>query len=140
MTREDMETVATRLLHASASGDVETVRQCITDDFHFQFMQKAASWSADGKEVSARLDKESYLAHGVPVSQQITRDGMHFTIELAVIEAPWVVIFGHSNATSLRGQPYNNNYSWRMKFAGERVCDFQEYCDTHHAYEVLFGE
>jgi ketosteroid isomerase-like protein len=140
MTRADMEAVAQRLLHASASGDADTVRQCIADDFHFQFMQKAASWSADGQEVSARLDKENYLAHGVPVSKQITRDGMHFTVELILVDAPYVVIFGHSNATSLKGKPYNNNYSWRMRFSGDRVCDFQEYCDTHHAYEVLFGE
>ena len=140
MTRADMEAVATKLLRASANGDVETVRQCITDDFHFQFMQKAASWSADGMEVSARLDKENYLAHGVPVSKQITRDGMHFTVELILVDAPYVVIFGHSNATSLKGKPNNNNYSWRMRISGDRVCDFQEYCDTHHAYEVLFGE
>ena len=140
MTREDMKAIAVKLLHASASGDVETVRQCITEDFHFQFKQKADSWFADGKEVSARLDKDNYLAYGVPVSKQITRDGMHFTVEVIVVDEPYVVIFGHSNATSLKGQPYNNNYSWRMRFSGDQVCDFQEYCDTHHAYEVLFGE
>ena len=137
---EDRKAVAVKLLHASASGDVETVRPLITDDFHFQFMQKAASWSADGQEVSARLDKENYLAHGVPVSKQITRDGMHFTVELILEDDPYVVVFGHSNATSLKGRPYNNNYCWRMRFSGNAVSDFQEYCDTHHAYEVLFGD
>jgi ketosteroid isomerase-like protein len=135
-----MKETAARLLHASASGDVETVRAVINADFHFQFMQKANSWSADGKEVSARLDHDNYLAYGVPVSNRITRDGMHFTVELILVDEPYVVIFGHSNAVSLKGKSYNNNYCWRMRFSGDKVSDFQEYCDTHHAYEVLFEE
>jgi len=135
-----MKDVATRLLHASASGDVDTVGQLINDDFHFQFMQKAESWSADGKETSAKLDKDNYLAYGVPVSNQITQDGMHFTIELILVDGPWVAAFGHSNATSLKGKPYNNNYCWRILFSGEKVSELREYCDTHHAYEVLFEE
>ncbi len=129
---------AVRLLLASASGDVDTVRPLINDDFTFQFMQKAESWSAGGKETSTKLDKENYLAQGVPVSKQITRDGMHFTVELILVDAPWVAIFGFSDATSLKGKPYHNNYCWRMRFSGVGVSEFREYCDTHHAYEVLF--
>lgn len=140
LTTDEMKDVATRLLHASASGDVETVASLINDDFHFQFMQKADSWSADGKETSAKLDRENYLAYGVPVSRQITRDGMHFTVELILIDEPWVAVFGHSNATSLKGKEYNNNYCWRILFSGGKVSELREYCDTHHAYEVLFEE
>jgi ketosteroid isomerase-like protein len=138
MNVEQMKEHAVKLLMASASGDVETARSLINDDFSFQFMQKAESWSADGKETSAKLDKQNYLAFGVPVSKQITRDGMHFTVELILVDALWVAIFGFSNATSLKGKPYNNNYCWRMLFSGNGVSQFREYCDTHHAYEVLF--
>jgi ketosteroid isomerase-like protein len=138
MKREEMEAHAVKLLHATARGDVETVRGLINDDFQFQFMQKAASWSADGREVSAKLDRDSYLAFGVPVSNQITRDGMHFTVDVVLVDDPYVAVFGRSNATSLKGKPYNNTYCWRMRFSNEGVSDFQEYCDTHHAYEVLF--
>jgi len=140
MNVDQMKDHATRLLMASASGDVETVRPLINEDFTFRFMQKAESWSADGKETSATLDKENYLAYGVPVSKQITQNGMHFTVELILVDGDWVAIFGQSNATSLKGKPYNNNYCWRMRFSGEGVSEFREYCDTHHAYEVLFEE
>ncbi len=140
MNVDQMKDHAVRLLHASAGGDVEAVRPLIGDDFTFRFMQKAESWSADGKETSATLDKDNYLAYGVPVSKQITRDGMHFTVELILVDGDWLAIFGHSNATSLKGKAYNNNYCWRMKFSGDLVSEFREYCDTHHAYEVLFEE
>lgn len=138
MIVEQMKDHAVKLLLASASGDVQTVRPLINDDFTFRFMQKAESWSADGKETSATLNKENYLAYGAPVSKQITRDGMHFTVELILVDGPWVATFGFSNATSLKGKPYNNNYCWRMLFSGNGVKEFQEYCDTHHAYDVLF--
>lgn len=140
MTDEVKKDMAARLLHASAGGDVEGVRAVINPDFTFRFMQKAESWSADGIETSATLDHDNYLAYGVPVSRQITRDGMHFTIELYVLDGDWMAVFGHSNATSLKGKPYNNNYCWRLRFSGNGVSELREYCDTHHAYEVLFEE
>jgi ketosteroid isomerase-like protein len=44
------------------------------------------------------------------------------------------------NATSLKGGAYNNNYCWRIRFSGDKLCELLEFCDSHHAYEVLFGE
>ncbi|MGE3690402.1 MAG: nuclear transport factor 2 family protein [Novosphingobium sp.] len=140
MTEEEKKDMAARLLHASASGDAETVRAVINPDFTFRFMQKAESWSSDGKEVSATLDRDAYLENGVTVCKQITRDGMHFTIELIVLDGDWMAVFGHSNATSLKGKPYNNNYCWRLRFSGNGVSELREYCDTKHAYDVLFEE
>ena len=74
------------------------------------------------------------------MSKQITRDGMHFTIKLFIVDEPWVAVFGHSNATSLKGKAYNNQYCWRMLFKQGKVSELREYCDTHHAYEALFEE
>ena len=138
MTDDEKKAMAVKLLHGSASGDVEAVRSVINQDFTFRFMQKAESWSADGIETSATLDRDNYLASGVPVSSQITRDGMHFTIELILLDGDWMAVFGHSNATSLKGKSYNNEYCWRLRFAGQGISELREYCDTHHAYEVLF--
>ncbi|MFV8816801.1 nuclear transport factor 2 family protein [Haliea sp. E17] len=139
MTIEQRKQNAVKMLHASARGDADAVRELINDDFQFRFMQQADSWSADGEEMSAALDKENYLAYGVPVAKQITRDGMHFTEELILADGDYIVVFGHSNAVSLKGQPYNNNYCWRMRFSGDRISELYEYCDTHLAHEVLFG-
>jgi ketosteroid isomerase-like protein len=138
MTDDEKKAMAAKLLHGSASGDVEAVRSVIDEDFTFRFMQKAETWVADGIETSATLDRDNYLAYGVPVSNQITRDGMHFTLELYVLDGEWLAVFGHSNATSLKGKSYNNQYCWRIRFSGQGVSELREYCDTHHAYEVLF--
>lgn len=138
MTGEEKKAMAAKLLHGSASGDAAAVGSVINADFTFRFMQQAETWSADGIETSATLDRDSYLAHGVPVSGQITRDGMHFTLELFVLDGDWLAVFGHSNATSLKGKPYNNEYCWRIRFSGQGISELREYCDTKHAYDVLF--
>lgn len=138
MTSDDKKQAATDLLMACAAADRETVAALIHDDFHFQFMENAESWSADGQEFSTRLDKDTFLEHGVVICDQVTQDGMRFTVNVALCDGDYVALFGESSATSLSGKPYNNTYCWRFIFKGDKVVDMQEYCDTRHAREVLF--
>jgi ketosteroid isomerase-like protein len=138
MDIETQKKIAVELLYASESGDVEKATALTNADFHFQFMEKASSWSADGKVTSTRLDKEAFLKHGITAVKNVTKDGMHFKVHLAIAEGPYVALFGESNATSNKGRPYNNNYCWRFTFSNGKVSEFLEFCDTHHAHEVLF--
>ncbi len=91
-----------------------------------------------GKKVSTTLDKKSFLEVGVVAVKNITKDGMHFEIDHVMQDGDYVAIFGRSNGESTKGRKYSNVYCWRMKFRGEKICEFLEYCDTHHAREVLF--
>jgi hypothetical protein len=83
MDLEHQKRIAIDLLHASECGDAGKAAALTNDDFHFQFMQHAGSWTADGKVVSTRLDKESFLKDGVTAVKNVTRDGMHFNVHLA---------------------------------------------------------
>ena len=138
MMADERKQLAIELLMACDKGDPETVDRLTNDDFHFQFMEKAASWSAEGQEVSTRLDKLNFLKFGVGAAKQVTRDGFHFKVDQAICEGNVVALFGTSNATSHKGKPYRNNYCWKITFAGDRVSEFLEFTDTHHAHEVLF--
>ncbi|RYE58669.1 MAG: hypothetical protein EOP18_00790 [Rhizobiaceae bacterium] len=138
-TAEDRKERAVRLLFCGDSGDAVTAAGLISDDFRFQFMERADSWSVDGKVVSARLDRAAFLQHGIGATKDMTRDGMHFTVDLVLCDGDYVCIFGESHALSNRGETYNNSYCWRMRFSGELISEFREYCDTHHAHMVLFA-
>ena len=138
MDIETQKRIATDLLYASECGDAATTDALTNADFHFQFMEKAASWSAEGKQISTRLDKEAFLKHGIFAVKTITKDGMHFKVHLALAEGQYVALFGESNGTSNKGKPYNNNYCWRFRFSNGKVSELLEFCDTHHAHEVLF--
>ena len=140
MNLEDQKKRAVEFLHACDVGDVQKIEAHIDTGFHFQFMERAASWSVDGKEVSTRLDRDNFLKYGVTATKAVTRDGMHFKVHLAISEGPYVALFGESNATSLTGKRYNNIYCWRFTFAGDKVLELLEFCDTHHAHQVLFDQ
>jgi len=139
MTADEKKEKALKLLFCADRQDADTARGLISDDFQFQFMERADSWIVDGQEVSARLDKEAFLIHGVTATKMMTRDGMNFTVDLVLCDGDYVCIFGESHATSNAGKLYNNTYCWRMRFTGELISEFREYCDTHHAHVVLFG-
>ncbi len=137
MTLDEQKRHAEKLLFASASGDVPTVASLISEDFHFQYMERQKGWSGEG---STRSNRDNFLKIGVPMSNSLTKDGMHFTLLRVIGEADCVAIFGESNATSNDGKRYNNRYCWRITFSGDKVSEFLEFCDTHHAREILFDE
>ena len=139
LTPDDRKRRALALLDAGDRADPDTAATLISEDFHFQFMERADSWIVDGLEVPARLDRAAFLKHGVTATRRMTRDGMHFTVDLVLCDGDMVAIFGESHAVSFNGKPYNNSYCWRMRFTGALISEFREYCDTHHAHAVLFG-
>jgi len=138
MELDEQKERARRLLKACDDGDREKAEALIADDFTFQFMEKADSWAVDGEVVSTKLDKQTFLVHGVGAAAQVTQDKLNFSFDLAVSEGPHVMILGQSNAKSLKGKPYNNNYCWYVRFTGDRISELREYCDTKHAHDVLF--
>ena len=138
LTPDQKKAAALRMLHASDGADAATALELISDDFHFQFMERADSWVVDGQEVSTRLNKEMFLKYGINAVKEITVDGMHFSVDHVMVDGDYVAIFGESHAVSKKGKKYNNTYCWRMRFSGDKIVEFLEYCDTHHAHTQLF--
>ena len=130
---------AIELMYASESGKGDVVSQLTNDDFQFQFMKRGEGWvDGDGK-TSSRLNKTDFIKTGVPMVNDLMKNGMNFRIELAMEEGDRVAIFGESHGESKAGRPYNNRYCWRFTFCGDKVSEFLEFCDTHHAVETLFS-
>jgi ketosteroid isomerase-like protein len=140
MTTSTQKQIALDLLKAAESGDAATCERLTTDDFHFQFMQRLESWTGEGGQQTTRIDKAEFIKTGIHMVNDLTRAGMNFKVELAIEEGPNVAIFGESEAVSKKaGNRYNNRYCWRFRFAGDKVAEFWEFCDTSHAVEALFG-
>jgi len=139
MTPDERKEKAKQLLKACDVGDGETAARLINDDFTFQFMEKAETWTVDGQEVSTTLDKATFLNYGVSAAENVTKDKrLNFSFDLAVNEGDHVMILGKSDALSLKGKPYQNNYVWYLRFTGDGISELREYCDTKHAHDVLF--
>src|SRR5260370_32273331 len=114
MTLEKQKQHAIELIYASECNDRKTCESLITDDFHFQFMQRLESWTGGGGKSTTRVDKAGFLDNGIKMVGDLTKDGMHFVIHFAISEGPYVAVFGESNGVSKKGKTYNNRYCWRM--------------------------
>lgn len=139
MDCEGRKQMAQQLLRACDIGDAPAAAGLINDDFTFRFMEQADSWTVDGQEVPTSLDKAAFLNHGLGAAEQVTSSKrFNFGFDLAVCEGDHVMILGTSDALSLKGDPYRNNYVWYVRFCGDGISEMREYCDTRHAHDVLF--
>lgn len=125
---------------ACDAGDAATIEAMLADDFTFESMERDLNWTVKGQTVSRTLDKAQYLEHGATACQRVTKDGMHFTIELAICDGPHVILLGDSHAISHNGKPYNNCYCWYYRFDGDKINHKREYRDTHLSRIAIFDD
>lgn len=139
MTTDNRKEKATQLLKACDLGDGTAAAKLINDDFTFRFMEGAETWTVDGQEVPTTLDRDTFLQYGLSAADQVTSSKrFNFSFDLAVNEGDHVMILGKSDALSLKGEPYRNNYVWYLRFNGDGISELREYCDTKLAHDVLF--
>jgi ketosteroid isomerase-like protein len=138
MTDDQRKQRAKELLHAAEQGDAAAVDAMISDDFTFKSMRRAPIILPTGEPMPTDFDREAFLSFVGDVPT-FTKDGLHFTYDLALSDGDYVAVFGESNATALSGKKYANVYSWLFHFADGKVTHWREYCDTHLVCTVLFG-
>ncbi|OBA78604.1 hypothetical protein A9W99_23330 [Mycobacterium sp. 1164966.3] len=138
MTNAQHKQIAKDLLRAAEHGDAAKVEAMISEDFTFKSMRRATINLPTGEPMPTDFDREAFLSF-VGNIPGFTKDGFHFSYELAVSEGDYVVLFGESDATALSGTKYANVYSWLFRFADGKVTHWREYCDTHLIATALFG-
>jgi ketosteroid isomerase-like protein len=138
MAGEQQKARAKELLEAADRGDAAAVEAMISNDFTLEEMLRVPIMLPTGEPLPTVYEKEAYLdfVRSIP---SFTKDGMHFTYELAMSDGPYVVIFGESNATALSCKKYANAYSWLFRFTEDKIALLREYCDTNLVRTVLFG-
>lgn len=138
MNPEDQKSAAVRFLEACDGNDRATIDALLSPNFICELMEVDGDWSVDGRTLSNKLDRQTFLDFAVPAVRQLTRDGMHFAYELMMSDGPHVVILGSSNAMSYKDRPYTNVYSWYFRFEGDKIALHREYRDTQHSRTAIF--
>lgn len=101
----------------------------ISDEFTSESMRRTPIEDPTGQPLPTVWGREAFLGF-VRNIKSLTKDGMHFSYELAVSEGPYVALFGESNATTLSSKKYANVYCWLFRFADDKIALFREYNDT----------
>jgi ketosteroid isomerase-like protein len=64
--------------------------------------------------------------------------GLNLRIDTIICEGDHCAIQAESNTKASNGRKYNNMYHFYIRFAGDKIAEVREYCDTNHAREVFF--
>ena len=65
--------------------------------------------------------------------------GLSMKFGTVICEGDHCAIQAESNTTAMNGKKYNNRYHFYLRFAGDKIAEVREYCDTNHAREVFFA-
>jgi ketosteroid isomerase-like protein len=65
--------------------------------------------------------------------------GLSLKFGTIICEGDHCAVQAESNATAANGKKYNNRYHFYLRFAGDKIAEVREYCDTNHAREVFFA-
>jgi ketosteroid isomerase-like protein len=128
--------LAARLLDAAGNGDAAVVATLIAEDFVLEQMVRDPETHASPAGTS--YDRATYLGF-LGAVRQMTRDGMHLSIETMIEEGEELAVFGSSNAVSPSGWHYRNAYCWRLTFRGDQIVRMREYYDTALGNRLLAG-
>src|SRR5260370_13132857 len=63
--------------------------------------------------------------------------GLNLEFGSVICEGDHCAIQAESHATAANGKKYNNRYHFYLRFAGDKIAEVREYCDTNHAREVF---
>jgi hypothetical protein len=65
--------------------------------------------------------------------------GMGLKFGTVICEGDHCAVQAESDATAMNGKKYNNRYHFYLRFAGDKIAEVREYCDTNHTREVFFA-
>jgi ketosteroid isomerase-like protein len=112
-----------------SKGNTRAMSEAMADDFRWVF---PGNWSWAGTWGPKKVALEGLLR---PLMAQFTEYSSEAEVILA--EGDRVVVQAHSQATTTRGEPYNQTYCFIFRVADGKLTEVVEHCDTALVERVL---
>ena len=131
MTPDEKKELAVDFLSEFADPDPIKLATLVAEDFQWTVMTRMEGMPPmKGREGIKNL--EGTLKTLMP-------GGLSMKFGTIICEGDHCAIQAESNATAMNGKKYNNRYHFYLRFAGDKIAEVREYCDTNHAREVFFA-
>ena len=124
--------IAISFLDSINRGDRAQLRKLLADDVLW-VVPKSAVPPYAGQHRGAEQVIDLMLS---AVMSSFDANGVRHEISLALAEDDWVMLETVMRATHVDGRPYENEYVFLLRLAGDRIAEIREHVDT--AYAVRF--
>jgi uncharacterized protein len=131
MTSAEKKELALSFLGNFADPDPTTLATMVADDFEWNLMTRMDGFPPiKGREGIGTL---------ATTLKTVMPGGLSMKFGSIICEGDHCAVQAESNATAANGRKYNNRYHFYLRFAGDKIAEVREYCDTNHAREVFFA-
>jgi uncharacterized protein len=131
MIAAEKKELATDFLNEFEDPDPVRLATMVANDFEWKVMTRMEGMPpVKGHEGLRNLAK---------VLKAMMPGGLGLKIETIICEGDRCAVQAESNTTAANGKKYNNRYHFDIRFAGGKIAEVREYCDTNHAREVFFS-
>jgi uncharacterized protein len=106
----------------------------------FDLLDDDVRWTITGSSQLARTytSRQQFLDDAIaPISARLSQP-IRPTVRSIVADGDWVVVLFDGHAVASDGQPYDNTYSWHMRFAGATIVEVVAFFDARHL-DALFA-
>ncbi|HLX36170.1 MAG TPA: nuclear transport factor 2 family protein [Candidatus Binataceae bacterium] len=129
MTPAEQKERAVELLKQLENPDIAKLESMVADNFEWRVMTRMPGFAPmKGK------DALKGFAKGL---KAMMPNGVNMKFGVVFSEGNNVSVQCESNTTAANGRKYNNLYNFYIRFAGDKIDQVLEYCDTNHAREVF---
>jgi ketosteroid isomerase-like protein len=129
MTPAQQKERAVEFLAMLENPDPAKLEALVADNFEWRVMTRMPGFApVKGK------DALKGFAKGL---KTMMPNGVNMKWGIVFSEGNNVSVQCESNTTAANGRKYNNIYNFYVRFAGDRIDQVLEYCDTNHAREVF---
>lgn len=126
--------LALRFMRLVQDGEVEQAAECLAEDYVQVFPRPGIPGLPAGIEGRAQFVEFVSL---LPVYEP---GSIRMQMENVIAAGPMVVVQFKMNATTSRGEPYENFYVQIIECHGGKITKSWEYCDNHYAMKMLVPE
>jgi ketosteroid isomerase-like protein len=131
MTPAERKEMALDFLREFEDPDPIKLATMVANDFEWKVMTRM-----EGMPPTRGLEGIKNLARAL---KAMMPGGLGLKIHTTICEGDHCAIQAESNTTAANGKKYNNRYHFYIRFAGDKIAEVREYCDTNHAREVFFA-
>jgi uncharacterized protein len=129
MTTAEQKELAREFLSEFEDPDPAKLATMISSDFEWRVMTKMEGFPP----VRGHEGFKGFIE----MLKKMLPHGLHLKVETVICEGDHCAVQAESNTTAANGRKYNNRYHFYIRFAGGKIAEVREYCDTNHAREVF---
>jgi ketosteroid isomerase-like protein len=129
MTPSQQKECAINFLKAMDKHETAKLMEMLADDFEYQLVTRMPGFDP-------LRGKQALEGFGSMLKTMMPK-GFNFKFGTAISEGPHVALQLESDTVASNGRKYANRYHFYFRFAGDKIAEIKEYCDTNHVREVF---